>query len=357
MLLDIPDVLTGRTRSARVPHRAGRRATGWMAASPPATRRRRSSDNRSCPRTTRVARRLGDAILRRAGAHPLFISAALPLQGVSRRCSTATPAGRPSAPTSTPRSGQVPGTPHRVRTDLSATLFLTDARRLRRRRTGDRGHLRRARGEAAGRAHGALSGEQPASRAPGHARRAARRRSSGSRAWCATTARARMLFDLDTAIQHLAAALPEHPARRAAHRRLPQPAAPLGGVLMRRAAAPSHRWLGLLLSLPLLVQGLTGAILTLAPMLAGTRRPHDRPGAASPAAISRPPGRWRRRACGPTRYLRPPGRGTGAGAARARTRRAAPASSSPRSGRPHPARPGRAGRRPVDWLRRLHTNC
>ena len=69
--------------------------------------------------------------------------------------------------------------------------------RVRRRRAGRRGHLRRAARQAPGRRHGALSGHQRAPGRAGHARRARWRASSGSRAWCAATSSAACCYDMD----------------------------------------------------------------------------------------------------------------------------------------------------------------
>ncbi|MGZ8941909.1 MAG: TonB-dependent receptor domain-containing protein, partial [Methylobacter sp.] len=54
---------------------------------------------------------------------------------------------------------------------LSATLFFSDPES--RRRTGDRGHLRRTHGQTGGRRHSAVSGLQSAPGGAGHARRKA----------------------------------------------------------------------------------------------------------------------------------------------------------------------------------------
>ena len=68
---------------------------------------------------------------------------------------------------------QVPGTPHRIRTDLSATLFFADPTNTTAASWWSRTPTACTR-EAAGRAHGAVSRHQPASRAAGDARRARR---------------------------------------------------------------------------------------------------------------------------------------------------------------------------------------
>ena len=60
----------------------------------------------------------------------------------------------------------------KLRTDISATLFLTNPG-LRRRRAADRGHLRPPQHQAGGGRHGGLSGHQPAQSHADHARRAA----------------------------------------------------------------------------------------------------------------------------------------------------------------------------------------
>jgi len=84
----------------------------------------RVKDNEQLTETDPTARRLGDIILTALERHPLFVSAALPLKvvpplfnryrGGQTYGSHIDGAVRP-----------VVGTPHRVRTDLSATLFLT----------------------------------------------------------------------------------------------------------------------------------------------------------------------------------------------------------------------------------------
>ena len=100
---------------------------------------------------------------------PLFVSAALPLR-VFPPLFNRYQGGHSFGSHVDNAIRQVSGTPHRIRTDLSATLFFSRARRVRRRRTPGRGHLRRAFGQAAGGAHGALSVDEPASRPAGDAR-------------------------------------------------------------------------------------------------------------------------------------------------------------------------------------------
>ena len=130
---------------------------------------------------------------------------------------------------------QVAGTAHRIRTDLSATLFLAapdeyDGGEL---VVEDTYGVHRVKLPAG---HLVLYPvHQPAPRDAGDARRAHLRRSSGFRAWSATTAQRTLLFDLDSAIQRIGAGRAESSVGGAADRRLPQPAAAVGGDLMRRS--------------------------------------------------------------------------------------------------------------------------
>jgi PKHD-type hydroxylase len=84
----------------------------------------RVKDNLQVPENHPVARKLGATILDALDANPLFISAALPLKVVPplfNRYSGGQSYGGHIDGAVRP----VLGTPHRVRTDLSATLFLT----------------------------------------------------------------------------------------------------------------------------------------------------------------------------------------------------------------------------------------
>jgi len=123
MLIDIPDILTGaqvasfREALDRAEWVDGKVTAGHQSA--------RAKHNMQVPEDSPVARQLGDTILKALPASPLFMSAALPLkvfpplfnryQGGQAFGTHIDGAIRP-----------VPGSPHRVRTDLSATLFLTD---------------------------------------------------------------------------------------------------------------------------------------------------------------------------------------------------------------------------------------
>ena len=94
----------------------GRDTAGYLSS--------RVKNNVQLPETHPVARKLGAMILDALDANPLFVSAALPLKVVPplfNRYSSGQAYGAHIDGAVRP----VSGTPHRVRTDLSATLFLT----------------------------------------------------------------------------------------------------------------------------------------------------------------------------------------------------------------------------------------
>ena len=95
----------------------GRTTAGYLSG--------RVKDNAQVPEGHSVARRLGDRILDALDKNQLFISAALPLKVVPplfNRYTGGQSYGGPVDGAVRP----VFGTPHRVRTDLSATVFLSD---------------------------------------------------------------------------------------------------------------------------------------------------------------------------------------------------------------------------------------
>lgn len=123
MLLHVPDVLTPeQVAQARTALDQAQWVDGRVTAGPQSAR---SKDNMQLPESHPVARELGDVVLAALQRSPLFMSAALPLkvfpplfnryQGGQSFGTHVDNAIRPVA-----------GTPHRVRTDLSATLFLSD---------------------------------------------------------------------------------------------------------------------------------------------------------------------------------------------------------------------------------------
>src|SRR3569833_794099 len=94
----------------------GRDTAGYLSAA--------VKNNAQLSETSPVARKLGNMILDVLDAHPLFISAALPLKVVPPLFNRYT-GGQAYGGHIDGAVRPVPGTPHRVRTDLSATLFLS----------------------------------------------------------------------------------------------------------------------------------------------------------------------------------------------------------------------------------------
>jgi PKHD-type hydroxylase len=120
MLLSIPDVLTPEqvAQARQLLDKAewvdGRVTAGYQSA--------RAKDNVQIPEGHPIGRQLGEMILGALGKNPLFASAALPrhvFPPLFNRYS-----GGQSFGTHVDNAiRQVPGTAHRIRTDLSATLF------------------------------------------------------------------------------------------------------------------------------------------------------------------------------------------------------------------------------------------
>ena len=208
MLIAIPDVLTpDQVRLARQKLDAAGWIDGKVTAGPQSAR---AKDNLQLAESDPVARELGDLILGALQRNPLFISAALPLQDLPAALQPLP--GR--AVVRQPRRQRDPpghrhAAPHPHRSVGDAVL--RQPGRIRRRRAGRRGHLRRAQRQAAGRAPGALSVDQPALGPAGHARGARSPRSSGSRAWSATTASARCC-STSTARSSASPPTTDHPA-------------------------------------------------------------------------------------------------------------------------------------------------
>ncbi|HEY4056787.1 MAG TPA: Fe2+-dependent dioxygenase [Kofleriaceae bacterium] len=122
MLLRIPSLLTPeqvsdcRAALESAEWTDGRATAGYLSS--------RVKNNEQLPETHPVARRLGDIILDALDRNSLFMSAALPLKVVPplfNRYEIGQTYGAHVDGAVRP----VPGTPHRVRTDLSATLFLS----------------------------------------------------------------------------------------------------------------------------------------------------------------------------------------------------------------------------------------
>jgi len=94
----------------------GRVTAGYQSA--------QAKDNAQVSENHPAARQMGDRILAALGKNPLFLSAAVPLRVFPPLFNRY--AGGQSFGTHVDNAiRQIPGTPHRIRTDLSATLFLT----------------------------------------------------------------------------------------------------------------------------------------------------------------------------------------------------------------------------------------
>jgi PKHD-type hydroxylase len=122
MLIPIADVLSAAQVETfrRALHEAewvdGRVTAGHQSG--------RTKNNTQLPEDSPVARRLGDAILSALERNPLFTAAALPLK-VFPPLFNRYEGGQSFGAHVDNAIRQVTGTPHRVRTDLSATLFLS----------------------------------------------------------------------------------------------------------------------------------------------------------------------------------------------------------------------------------------
>lgn len=123
MLLHVPQVLTKEQVAAAVrrldgaPWTDGRVTAGAQSA--------RAKQNLQLPEDAPQAREIGDVILAALQRSALFMSAALPLK-VFPPLFNRYAGGHAFGSHVDNAIRQVPGTPHRVRTDLSATLFFID---------------------------------------------------------------------------------------------------------------------------------------------------------------------------------------------------------------------------------------
>ena len=122
MLVPIPDVLTAEqvTAARQLLDRAdwvdGRVTAGHQSA--------RSKDNMQLPENHPVARELGEMVLAALGQSALFVSAALPSK-VFPPLFNRYEGGQSFGTHVDNAVRQVTGTPHYIRTDISATLFFT----------------------------------------------------------------------------------------------------------------------------------------------------------------------------------------------------------------------------------------
>lgn len=123
MILNIPDIFSAeQVKEARgildgAEWVDGKVTAGYQSA--------RAKDNRQVPENHPAARQAGDMILSALGKSPLFLSAALPLR-VFPPLFNRYEGGQAFGTHVDNAIRQITGTPHRVRTDLSATLFLSN---------------------------------------------------------------------------------------------------------------------------------------------------------------------------------------------------------------------------------------
>jgi PKHD-type hydroxylase len=121
MLLHIPDVLSGdQVEHARKKLRDAQWIDGRVTAGHQSAR---TKDNLQIPEDHPAARELGEMILASLQRNPLFIAAALPLR-VFPPLFNRYEGGQSFGNHVDNAVRQVPGTPHRIRTDLAATLFV-----------------------------------------------------------------------------------------------------------------------------------------------------------------------------------------------------------------------------------------
>jgi PKHD-type hydroxylase len=208
MLVQIPDVLTAE----QVVH--GRRlldAADWVDGRVTAGHQSaQAKDNVQIPEGHPVARELGEIVIKALQQSPLFITAALPLHVFPPLFNRY--AGGQSFGSHVDNSiRMVPGTSHRIRTDLSATLFFSNPDEY------DGGEL------MVEDTYGVHSVKLPAgsmvlypSTSLHHVRPVTRGARVSSFFWLQSMVRddgeRTLLFDLDSAIRNLNQSSPQHPS-------------------------------------------------------------------------------------------------------------------------------------------------
>ena len=140
MLVSIPDC--SRPRKSREMRKILEDSPGSTARRRPASRPPIAKFNLQIPEGSKPAMEAGDIILRALGRNPMFNSAALPLRVLPPMFNRYDVGMKFDAHVdgsirAMPRNGM------RMRADVSSTLFLIAAGRLRRRRADDLRHLRR----------------------------------------------------------------------------------------------------------------------------------------------------------------------------------------------------------------------
>ena len=208
MLLHVPGVLSadqvGRVRQVLD---GAEWVDGRVTAGPQSSR---AKQNLQLPENAPAARELGDLILAALQRSPLFMSAALPLK-VYPPMFNRYGGGHSFGSHVDNAIRQVPGSPHRVRTDLSATLFLAAPDSY------EGGEL------VISDTYGMHSVKLPAgdmvlypSTSLHHVTPVTRGERIASFFWIQSLVRddgrRTLLFDMDSAIQQLAADAPDHPS-------------------------------------------------------------------------------------------------------------------------------------------------
>jgi PKHD-type hydroxylase len=199
MLLPVADVLTAPQQAEWVD---GRVTAGHQSA--------RAKRNRQLAEDSPAARRLGDLVVGALQQHALFVSAALPLR-VFPPLFNRYEGGESFGTHVDNAIRQVPGTPHRLRTDVSATLFLSGPEEY------DGGEL------VVEDTYGVHTVKLPAGHlilypatSLHHVRPVTRGTRLAAFFWIQSMVRddgqRTLLFDLDTAIQGLSREQPDHPS-------------------------------------------------------------------------------------------------------------------------------------------------
>jgi PKHD-type hydroxylase len=208
MLLHIPDVLTAdQVASARGRLDEAHWVDGRVTAGHQSVR---VKNNIQLPEDHPVARELGDVILEALQRNALFVAAALPHR-VFPPLFNRYEGGHAFGNHVDNAIRQVTGTPHRIRTDLSATLFLSDPSEY----DGGELQVEDTYGEHAVKLPAGHMVLYPATSLH-HVRPVTRGCRTASFFWIQSMVRddgARtLLFDLDQAIQQVSVIGPEHPA-------------------------------------------------------------------------------------------------------------------------------------------------
>jgi PKHD-type hydroxylase len=207
MLLHIDNVLAPELASS---YRQALEAADWVDGRVTAGyQSAKAKHNLQLPEDHPLAQELGDRVLAAIQAHPLFMGAALPLK-VFPPLFNRYDGGQSFGTHVDNAIRQVTGTPHRIRTDLSATLFLTNPEDY------DGGEL------IIEDTYGTQSVKLPAGHmvlypatSLHHVRPVTRGSRISSFFWIQSMirddAQRTLLFDLDMSIQRLAGEAPDHP--------------------------------------------------------------------------------------------------------------------------------------------------